>query len=106
MKETKDPLEYDDEEAIAFIRNQVPQEMKSKLSDDDCYLLLDTIYDYYEKKGYLKDDDDMVEIDIDDLSKYVYQNTRKDNIDLTVEEVGFFVDAEISYCDSLGIFDD
>ena len=105
MSGQKDPLEYDVEQAIAYIRNQVPQEMKEKLSDDDCYLLLDTIYDYYEKKGYLKDDDDTVEINLDDLADYVFKGISGD-IDLTREEVGFFVDAEISYCDTLGVFED
>lgn len=103
--DVKDPLEYDDEAAIAFIRNHIPQEMKEKFSDDDLYFLLDTIYDYYEQKGYLKDDDDMVEIDLDELSAYVFKAAKKEKMAIEQDEVGFIVDAEISYCDSLGIFE-
>ena len=107
MAQQNDPLEYDDQKAIAFIRNQVPQDLKSKLDDDnDCYILLDAIYDYYEEKGYLKDDDDTVEIDLDDLSDYVFKASKKEKMPLTREEVGFFVDAEIAYCDQLGVFED
>lgn len=104
-KEEKDPLEYDDEAAIAFIRNQIPQEMKDKYKDDDYYLLLDTIYDFYEKKGYLKDDDEVVDIDVDELTTFVYKELKK-GMAISQEEVGFMVDAEIAYCDSLGVFQD
>lgn len=103
--EVKDPLEYDDEAAIAFIRNHIPQELKEKFSDDDLYYLLDTIYDYYDQKGYLKDDDDMVEIDLDDMTAYVYKAAKKEGMKIEDDEVAFIVDAEISYCDSLGIFE-
>ena len=103
--DVKDPLEYDDEAAIAFIRNHIPQEMKAKFSDDDLYYLLDTIYDYYDQQGYLKDDDDTVEIDLDELSAFVYKAAKKEKMAIEQDEVGFIVDAEISYCDSLGIFE-
>lgn len=103
--DVKDPLEYDDEAAIAFIRNHISQEMKAKFSDDDLYYLLDTIYDYYDQKGYLKDDDDTVEIDLDELSAFVYKAAKKEKMAIEQDEVGFIVDAEISYCDSLGIFE-
>ncbi|MBR0452524.1 MAG: hypothetical protein IIX29_01110, partial [Bacteroidales bacterium] len=81
------------------------QEMKAKFSDDDLYYLLDTIYDYYDQKGYLKDDDDTVEIDLDELSAFVYKAAKKEKMAIEQDEVGFIVDAEISYCDSLGIFE-
>ncbi len=103
--DVKDPLEYDDEAAIAFIRNRIPQEMKTKFGDDDLYYLLDAIYDYYEQKGYLKDDDDTVEIDLDELSDYVFKAAKKEKMAIEKDEVGFIVDAEIAYCDSLGIFE-
>ena len=37
-KDVKDPLEYDDEAAIAFIRNQIPQEMKTYIAFIEKYL--------------------------------------------------------------------
>lgn len=105
MAENKDPLEYDDEAAIAFIQKQIPQEMQGRLKDDDYYYLLDTIYDYYDKKGYLKDDEETVDIDLDELSDFVFKAAVKE-MQISREEVGFFVDAEIAYCDTLGVFDD
>ncbi|HPL06991.1 MAG TPA: hypothetical protein PLW96_07065 [Bacteroidales bacterium] len=103
--EEEDLLEYDDEKALSFIRNQLPQEMKSKHSDDDYYYLLDSIYEYYENKGFLNDDEEEVTVDLDELSDFVYQAAKEGKLSFSREEVGFFVDAEIAYCESLGIFE-
>jgi len=45
-------LPYDDDEAIKFIRNQIPQELKEKFSDDDLNYLIDLIYEFYEEKAF------------------------------------------------------
>ena len=50
-------LGYDDTASVAFIRNYIPQELKELLSDDDIVYFVDLIYDYYESRGYLSDDD-------------------------------------------------
>lgn len=99
-------LPYDDDEAIKFIRNQIPQELKEKFSDDDLNYLIDLIYEFYEEKGFLDDDDTEVDIDLDELTAYVVKQSKKDKVGVyTEEEVKFVVDAEIAYCDSLGIFE-
>jgi len=99
-------LPYDDDEAIKFIRNQIPQELKEKFSDDDLNYLVDLIYEFYEDKGFLNDDDTEVDIDLDELTAYVVKNAKKDKVGVyTEEEIQFVVDAEIAYCDSLGVFE-
>lgn len=99
-------LPYDDDEAIKFIRNQIPQELKEKFSDDDLNYLIDLIYEFYEEKGFLDDDDTEVDIDLDELTAYVVKQSKKDKVGVyTEEEVQFVVDAEIAYCDSLGVFE-
>ena len=99
-------LPYDDDEAIKFIRNQIPQELKEKFSDDDLNYLIDLIYEFYDEKGYLNDDDTEVDIDLDELTAYVVKQSKKDKVGVyTEEEISFVVDAEIAYCDSLGVFE-
>jgi DNA-binding GntR family transcriptional regulator len=99
-------LPYDDDEAIKFIRNQIPQELKEKFSDDDLNYLIDLIYEFYEEKGFLNDDDTEVDIDLDELTAYVVKQSKKDKVGAyTEEEISFVVDAEIAYCDSLGVFE-
>jgi hypothetical protein len=102
----EDFLPYDDDEAIKFIRNQIPQELKEKFSDDDLNYLIDLIYEFYEEKGFLDDNDTEVDIDLDELTAYVVKQAKKDKVGVyTEEEIHFVVDAEIAYCDSLGVFE-
>jgi hypothetical protein len=101
-----DFMPYDDDEAIKFIRNQVPQELKEKFSDDELNYIVDLIYEFYEEKGFLNDDDSEVDIDLDELTAYVVKQAKKDKVGVyTEDEIHFVVDAEIAYCDSLGIFE-
>jgi hypothetical protein len=107
MKEDEeDFMPYDDEEAIKFIRNQIPQELKDKFSDDDLCYIVDLIYEFYEEKGYLNDDEEEVDIDLDELTAYVVKQAKKDKVGVyTEDEIHFVVDAEIGYCDSIGVFE-
>lgn len=99
-------LDYDEDTAILFIRNELPQEMKEKFKDDDLNYLIDLIYEFYEGKGYLSDEEAEVEIDLDELTAYVIKNAKKDKVGVyTEDEIHFIVDAEIAYCDTLGVFE-
>lgn len=101
-----DFLEYDEDVAVHFIRNQLPQELKQKFSDDDLNYIIDLMYEFYEDKGYLNDDDATVEVDLDELTAFVVKNAKKDKVGSYKEdEIQFIVDAEVAYCESLGIFE-
>ena len=41
--------EFDENDAIDFIRQYIPSNIKNKYSDDDILLVIDTMYDFYEK---------------------------------------------------------
>ncbi len=98
--------QYDESQAIAFIRNQIPQELKDKLSDDEIIYIVDLIYDYYESRGFLDvDQDEEVEIDEMELLEYVVKNAKKDKVgEYTTDEIRFVVQGELDYCESIGIF--
>ena len=40
---------FDENDAIEFIRNYVPTNIKDKYSDNDIILLIDTMFDYYDE---------------------------------------------------------
>jgi hypothetical protein len=102
----KDFMEYDEDAAILFIRNQLPQEMKEKFSDDDLTYIIDLIYEFYDSKGFLSDEEKSVEVDLDELTAFVVKNAKKDKVgNFSDEEVQFIVDAEIAYCETLGVFE-
>jgi len=84
----------------------LPQEMKEKFSDDDLDYIIDLIYEFYDNKGFLNDDDTVVEVDLDELTEFVIKNAKKDQVGVYKEdEIKFIVDAEIAYCDTLGVFE-
>jgi hypothetical protein len=102
----KDFMEYDEDAAILFIRNQLPQEMKEKFSDDDLTYIIDLIYEFYDSKGFLSDEEKSVEVDLDELTAFVVKNAKKDKVgNFSDDEIQFIVDAEIAYCETLGVFE-
>jgi len=105
MSEDKD-LIYDDEDAVKYIKNYLPQEMKDKFNDDDINYIIDLIYEFYETKGFLDGNDDSeVEIDEDELVKFVITNAQKDGFGkYETDEIMQLVQGELAYCDSIGLF--
>jgi len=109
MNEEQDFV-YDDDEAVKFIRNYLPQELKEKFSDDDINYIIDLIYEFYESKGLFdyNDDDDtdeFVEFDEDELIQFVIKNARKDGVGkFNTDEIAFIVQGELEYCDSINLF--
>jgi hypothetical protein len=109
MKEEIDDLpEFDDDAAIAFILNYIPQELKAKVTEDDIAYILDVIYDYYESHGLIEEDStEEASIDEGDMLKFVLKAARKDKVvKLTEEEIQFILDGEFQYGKSLGIYDE
>ncbi|MDL2223837.1 hypothetical protein LJB92_00815 [Bacteroidales bacterium OttesenSCG-928-M06] len=95
-----DEFLYDDEAAVKFIRNYLPQELKSRFSDDDIYYFLDVICDFYEKRDWLTDDDE--EQEEKELILFIIKQATKDKIgEFTNDEIHLFLTAEAAYSDTL-----
>lgn len=78
--------------------------MKEKFSDDEFYYFLDTIYDYYDKSGILDNANEYVDIDIDDIARFIAKEAKKNNIgEYDPEELFFIVEGELAYN---GVIDD
>jgi hypothetical protein len=99
----KELFEYDDEAAIFFIQNHLPQELKEKFQEDTIYYLLDTICDFFEKKDFLNEDD--LEKEEKELTNYLLSQSKKDDIgEFSSEEIILFLKAEETYSDTLDVF--
>lgn len=112
MAENNTPHEYDEDEAIKFIINYLPSDIKDKFCDDDINYIIDIVYDYYDSIGLLDEsaaNDAIVEIDEDEMLDYVLKNVKKDKVhqggSFTKEDIGFIVQGELAYCDSIGLFE-
>lgn len=104
----KEEFNYDEEDSVKFIRNYLPQELKEKFSDDDINYIVDLVYDFYDSKGYLSDEEEEgdIEIDEDELITYVVKNAKKDGVGkFDAEEIMFIVQGELEYCDSIDMFE-
>ena len=90
--------DLDDEKTIAYIRERLPQDLKEKFSNDEFYYFLDTIYDYYDKSGILDSNNEYVDIDIDEIAKFIAKEAKKNNIgDFDPEDLYFIVEGELAY---------
>lgn len=98
-------MEFDENDAVRYMRKSVEPELNARYADDDELLnLIDLIFDYFEANGLLEidasDDDD--EIDFDDLMEYVKRMLAKDKqAVMTPEDAQFYVKAYFNYEDSL-----
>lgn len=43
-------MRFDEDEAIKFIRNYMPENIRNLYSDDEILNIIDMIWDYYEQK--------------------------------------------------------
>jgi hypothetical protein len=106
---SNDDLIYDEADAVKFIKNYIPQDLKGKFSDDDITYIIDLIYEYYENQGFFDenmDDNQEVDIDEDALVAFVIKNAKKDGVGkYSDDEIMFIVQGEMEYCDSINMFD-
>ncbi|MDR0422369.1 MAG: hypothetical protein LBH72_05080 [Proteiniphilum sp.] len=113
MSQEDKVLEYDEDDSLRFIRENLPEEMQGELSDDEIDYIVDLIYDFYEEKGFFDEDEDddnsEVEIDEEELLKYICKNARKNREtvgrDYTDEQIEAIVAGELAYCNMLNLFD-
>lgn len=100
-------LFYDDEDAVKYIRKNLDTTIAGKLTDDDIYYVVDLIYDFYESKGFMSEEDENAEITIadDEIIEYAVSMAKKDSLcKLTPEQIEAVIEGELSYCESIGMF--
>lgn len=114
MSQEEKVLEYDEDDSLQFIRKSLPGEMQDEFTDDEINYIVDLIYDYYEQKGFLDEEEDdgndaEVEIDEDELLDYIIGNALKNKgiigRDYTNEQIEAIVAGELAYCDTLNLFE-
>ena len=74
MASLDEEIRLDEEEnrrELAFIRTQLPSDVKKFYSDKDILYMMDLIVDYYYTSGILESKEDEVEIDLEEVAGYV-----------------------------------
>lgn len=98
--------EFDENDAVDFMRSSLPEEDKTIYDDDQILNLIDIIWDYYEQNGLLDididdDNDDNNDI-LPDLIEYAQRMVKKDrNSIISLEHIPILIEAELKYEDSI-----
>ncbi len=99
---------FDEDDAVKFIRESLPQDVSEKYDDDEILCIIDIIWDYYERKGFLSlnlDETEEEVLDVDDLTKYVKKEVKNDqDLIMDPKDVELIVKAELNYEESLEDF--
>ena len=98
-------LKYDEDDAIKFIRSTLPAEVSAKYDDDEILYVIDIIWDWYEKNGYLTIDagvTDEEEVDLNKLTAYVTKEIKADKeMIMDPADIGLIVRGEVQYEESI-----
>ncbi|MDE6072336.1 MAG: hypothetical protein K2G53_07270 [Muribaculaceae bacterium] len=98
-------MKYDEDDAIKFIRETLPQEVSEKYSDDEILYVIDIICDWYERNGYLKIDagvTDEEELDVEKLTAFVAKEIKKDGeVLMDPQDIDLIVRGELQYEESI-----
>lgn len=98
-------MKYDEDDAIKFIRATLPEDVNAKYDDDEILFIIDTIWDWYEKNGYLDIDasvTDEEEMDLDALTAFVKKEVVRDGeILMDPVDIEMIVKGEVQYEESI-----
>ncbi|MDE6113868.1 MAG: hypothetical protein K2G49_02255 [Muribaculum sp.] len=103
-------MQYDESEAIKFIRQYMPEGISERYSDDEILNILDMIWDYYEDNGLLEipssDEQDDASPELGKILDYVNKMLAKDKLAaVDKDDVRFIVEGELAYEKSIGLED-
>lgn len=107
-RKMSDELKYDEDTAVDFIRKTLPADVSGRCSDDDIVYIIDIIWEWYEKNGYLSLDADLSEEEEEDIAgitDYVKKQIARDkNINMDTSDVELIVKGELQYEESIDDF--
>ena len=90
----------EDAQEVAYILNELPQDLKDKFTEDDIYYLIDLMLEYFSNAE--ADEEGYVDIDVEEVAKHLVEQAKKDKVgDYKAEDVFFVVQAELDYNESL-----
>ena len=100
-----DLLVYDEEDAVKFILNFLPEDAKKSIDDSKIEYVLDVVYEFYDENGLIEQDStEEASIDEEEMFKYILKVSKKDKMQLIEEEVQLILEGEFEYGKSIGIY--
>ena len=102
MSSFDEEIRLDEEEnrrELAFIRTQMPSDIKKFYSDKDILWMMDAIVDYYFDSGILESNEEEVDIDLEAVAEHVCKRAKDEGFcsSFNPEEVFFIVQADLDF---------
>ncbi len=101
-------LIFDEDAALRYIMDFIPEEDRQGLTEDDIVYVLDVIDEFYESEGLLAEDETTAEASIDEEKMYnfVLKAAKKDKVEITTEQLQLILEGEYEYGLSIGIYEE
>ena len=91
----------DDRQTVEYIKNYLPQDLKDRFTEDELYYFIDVIGEYYVDLLDKHSGDEDIDIDVEDVAKFVAKQAKKDKMgDFDPEDLRWVVDGELEYGES------
>ena len=91
----------DDRKTVEYIQNYMPQELKDKFTEEELYYFIDVIGEYYVDLLDKHSGDEDIDIDVEEVAKYVAKQAKKDKMgEFDPEDIRWVVDGELEYGES------
>ncbi|MBR5326700.1 MAG: hypothetical protein IKU49_09460 [Prevotella sp.] len=102
MANIDEEIRLDEEEnrrELAYIRTQLPTDIKKYYSDKDILYMMDLIVDYYYTSGILESNEEEIDIDLEAVAEYVCKKAKEEGFcsSYNPEEVFFIVQADLDF---------
>ncbi len=92
----------DDRKTVEYIQNYLPQELKDKFTEEELYYFIDVIGEYYVDLLDKHSGDEDIDIDVEEVAKYVAKQAKKDKMgEFDPEDLRWVVDGELEYGESI-----
>jgi hypothetical protein len=83
---------------IAFIREQLPADLKEKFTDDQLLFVIDAIGTYFYTSGILESESEEVDIDMEAVSKFVCSEAEEEGEGpFDPQDIFFIVEADLDF---------
>ena len=92
----------DDAQAVAYILQHLPEELKSTFTEDDIYYCIDIILEELDKMESKADADGFIDIDVEELVKVIEKKAKKEEMGpYDHDALILIVEAELDYNEQL-----
>lgn len=100
---------YDEQEAIRYILEHIPEQDKQNLTEDTVGDVLDFVDDFYEQSNLYNEETETAlegEVDESDLLQFVLDKVEEEHLQLSYEQVQLILTFEFEYGCSIGVYEE